>query len=119
MGLIYPVISMDAKYTHLPSRANVLGEQPNYREIDKLSPNKNIKADTPPAFMVHTGADTRVSVTNSILMYEAMQEKGLSAEMHIYADGPHGLGMVQNDSFPVTHAWPDQFEKWLTHLHFL
>lgn len=118
MALIYPVITMDLNLTHLTSRKNLVGENPKQSTIKELSLNLQVSSQTPPAFIVHTGEDEKVSVENSILMYKAMQRNKVPAELHLYAAGPHGLGMTKNNSYPVTLEWPNQFQKWLAHINF-
>jgi len=119
MALIYPVTTMDAEITHAGTRLNLIGDAPTKSTIKVMSPTLNVDEFTPPAFIVHTGADDHVPVENSIYMYQAMLEWKLEVEMHLYADGPHGLGMSQSDEYPVTHEWPLQFEKWMRHVGFL
>lgn len=117
MVLIYPIITMDLRYTHLGSRENLIGPEPSIDLINQASANLQVTSNTPPAFLLHTGDDESVSVENSILMYRAMQRHDLAVEMHIWADGPHGLGMKVNTSYPVTMEWPHLFEKWMQHMH--
>jgi len=115
MGLIYPVITMQTEYTHSFTREHLLGRTPKPEDIELLSVEKNIKQNSPPAFLVHTSADHTVSVQNSVLMYEAMVKQGLSAELHLFEKGRHGFGSTHNSSWPVTMEWPRLFQAWLFH----
>jgi acetyl esterase/lipase len=117
MILIYPIITMDLRYTHLGSRENLIGNMPNEDLISQASANLQVTSNTPPAFILHTGDDESVSVENSILMYRAMQRHDLAVELHIWADGPHGLGVKVNNSYPVTLEWPHLLEKWMSHMN--
>ena len=82
MLLSYPVITSDAEKGHLASFRNLLGEEfDEYKE--KLSLEKQVTKDTPPAFLWHTAADKTVPAANSLLMAEALLENGVPAELHI------------------------------------
>ena len=42
---------------------------------------------------------------------EGMRKAGVPAEMHIYQNGRHGLGMAKNQ--PGTNDWTDRCREWL------
>ena len=69
-----------------------------------------IPKDTPPAFMVHAD-DDKVSAMRSIAFYTALKQAGIPAELHIYARGGHGFGIVDNH-LPVS-KWGDRCLDWL------
>ena len=48
---------------------------------------------TPPAFLVHTANDQAVYAGNSLVFAQALASHGISYELHIYADGPHGMAL--------------------------
>jgi dipeptidyl aminopeptidase/acylaminoacyl peptidase len=66
---------------------------------------------TPPTFLFHTGADTAVPPENSILFYQALRKHKVPAELHIYEEGPHGVGLAVGRG--AASAWPDQLAAWL------
>lgn len=109
--LAYPVICMDLPYTHLGSRCNLLGDDLDPALVASVSSERQVTADTPPTFLFHTDADTGVMSENSVLYYLALRKAGVPAELHIYADGPHGIGLKQDD--PVLGTWPDRLAAWL------
>ncbi|MHB1456072.1 MAG: alpha/beta hydrolase [Armatimonadota bacterium] len=109
--LAYPVISLVEPYTHLGSRDNLLGTSSESWLSHSLSAEKNVTSDTPPAFIFHTDSDTGVSSENSVQFYLALHKAGVPAEMHIYADGPHGVGMAQDN--PILCNWTIQLRNWL------
>jgi len=111
MILAYPVITLTEPYAHRTSRESLLGPSPDPALIELLSNEKQVTAKTPPAFLFHTGDDTVVPVENSVLFYEALKKAGVSAELHIYPHGEHGVGLAQND--PVLKTWPDRLADWL------
>jgi len=69
-----------------------------------------IPKDTPPAFMAHAD-DDKVSAMRSIAFYTALKQAGIPAELHIYARGGHGFGVVDNH-LPVS-KWGDRCLDWL------
>lgn len=117
MVLVYPVISMTESYMHRGSRNNLLGEPADAELAIKLSHEKQVTSDTPPAFLIHTTKDTSVPPENSIYLYLAMREAGVDAEMHIYEQGRHGFGLAPYD--PVLSTWPGRCVDWLRQRGFL
>jgi len=69
-----------------------------------------VTKDTPPVFMVHAD-DDKVSAMRSIQFYSALKQAGVPAELHIYARGGHGFGVVDNH-LPVS-KWGDRCLDWL------
>jgi acetyl esterase/lipase len=111
MILSYPVITMDPSYAHMGSRKYLLGDTPDPALANLLSPEKQVTAQTPPAFLYSTTDDGTVPVMNSIAFYSALIAKKVPAEMHIYAHGPHGTGLAQG--FPDLKNWPDLLATWM------
>ena len=111
MILAYPVITLKPPHAHAGSRSNLLGESPDDELIEQLSTELRVTDRTPPTFLMHTNADTGVPAENSVLFYLALRKAGVPAEMHIYADGPHGVGMALDD--PVLSNWPEQLRGWM------
>ncbi len=111
MILLYPVITMENEYTHKGSRKNLLGENPSGELVALMSNEKQVTAQTPPTFLVHTSNDRVVPVQNSILFYTALHNFGIPAEMHIYENGPHGFGLGRKD--PILSTWPQLCADWL------
>jgi len=104
---IYPVISMSAPYAHPGSRANLLGPDPSPEMVAGHSPDRNVSADTPPAFIVHAEEDF-VPTENSLMLYAAMRAKKRPAELHLFREGGHGFALRGIADKPVA-AWPDLF----------
>ena len=111
MILVYPVITMKDPFVHGGSRASLLGKNPDPLLVSKLSTESAVTKGTPPTFLVHSTQDQTVPVQNSVAFYSALIEAGVSAEMHLYASGPHGFGM--NPGFGPTSEWPKRCEEWL------
>ena len=111
MILAYPVISLNTPYVHRGSLRNLLGDNPDPQLVASLSNETQVTPQTPPAFLFHTTTDSGVPVENSVLFYLALRKAGVPAEMHIYEQGPHGVGLALFD--PILSAWSRQLEPWL------
>lgn len=109
--LAYPVISLVEPYTHIGCRDNLLGTASESWFALSLSAEKNVTSDTPPSFIFHTDSDAGVSSENSVSFYLALHKAGVPSEMHIYADGTHGVGMAQGN--PILSNWTIQLRNWL------
>ena len=113
----YPVISMSDPHAHKGSRKNLLGENPDPKLVNKLSTHLQVTEYTPPTFLIHTTEDVVVPVQNSLMFYQALVEHGVPAELHVYEQGRHGLGMAPRD--PAMSTWPDLCIEWLKKRGFL
>lgn len=111
--LIYPVISFDDALAHQGSRTNLIGDNPGTEKLLRFSAEKQVSANTPPVFLVHTADDETVPVGNSLAFYQACLDKGVSAEMHLYPAGGHGFGLF-NRTTP--DKWIERVKNWLTTL---
>jgi acetyl esterase/lipase len=90
---------------------SLLGSQPAQELIDDNSPDKHVSAKTPPFFLYATTTDQAVPVLSSVVFYTALVRAGVPAEMHIFAQGPHGTALAQN--YPALSAWTTLLENWL------
>ena len=109
--LLYPVITMDNSVTHAGSRRQLLGNNPGQKLEYRFSADKNVKAGTPPAFIVLSDDDKTVSSLNSILYYTALKKENIPVEMHIYPSGGHGWGF--GNKFIYKQHWAAALKKWL------
>jgi acetyl esterase/lipase len=107
----YPVISFTAPYTHKGSLKNLLGESPDPQLVQGLSNETQVTPQTPPTFLLHTNGDTGVPPENSVAFYLALRKAGVPAELHIYEQGRHGLGLAP-DVLAVS-SWPGRCADWL------
>ena len=91
--LVYPVISF-GPIGHTGSKDNLIGKTPTAEMVDLYSNEKQVTANTPPAFLVHAEDDKTVPVMNSIVFYEAMIKAGVKGELHLFQAGGHGFGLI-------------------------
>ena len=90
---------------------NLLGNPPDPALVWNLSNELQVNPQTPPAFLFHTSGDTGVPPENSVLYYLALRKAGVKAEMHIYQEGQHGVGLAQKN--PALSTWPELLKNWL------
>jgi acetyl esterase/lipase len=107
----YPVISFDPAVAHAGSVKNLLGATPDPKLIEDLSNDLRVTPQTPPTFLFHTTNDNAVPVENSVRFYLALRKANVPAEMHLFENGPHGVGMALGD--PALSAWPSLLMNWL------
>jgi acetyl esterase/lipase len=109
--LIYPVITLEGPYAHAGSRDNLLGPEPDPALVAALSNERQVNAQTPPTFLVHSADDLGVSCVNSFLFAQALAAHGVVVELQLYERGDHGYGMGGDD--PLLRTWPDRCADWL------
>ena len=112
-----PVITLSEPWTHQGSRTMLLGENADAGAARRLSTDTLVTPDTPPTFLFHTNADTGVPAENSVHYFLALRKAGVPAEMHIFKDGPHGVGMPMNDA--ALSEWPKVLANWMRASGFL
>jgi len=105
--LCYPVVSMSNEFTHAGSCEHLLGSTASTELKQATSPELNVSTSTPPCFIWHTLEDASVAVENSFLFAQALRDKGCSLELHIYAKGPHALGLKSE------FTWYEDCLRWL------
>ncbi len=113
----YPVITLTEAWTHQGSRTMLLGEKADADLARGLSTDTRVTPETPPTFLFHTNADTAVPVENSVHYFLALRKAAVPAEMHIFKEGPHGVGMPMNDT--VLSEWPKVLANWMRASGFL
>ncbi len=113
----YPVVSTFCP-THGNSFFNLSGktmdeltdEEKRFYSVDTC-----VTPDTPPAFIWHTATDNAVPVYNSLRLAEAYIKAGVTASLHIYPYGPHGIALATEETSngapdyiqPLAEGWVD------------
>jgi acetyl esterase/lipase len=113
--LCYPVIS-SKEFGHQGSFENLLGPDAPAADRLALSTETRVTPQTPPAFLWHTANDQAVPVLNSLAFASALTGCKVPFELHVFADGEHGLGLAQDH--PSAHPWTDLCAKWLRQIGF-
>ena len=109
--LAYPVISFDPAIAHAGSVQMLVGDSPDQKLRDELSPELHVTSKTPPTFIFGTNADTTVPAENSVRFYLALRKAKVPAEMHFFENGAHGGGLWLSD--PALSLWPQLLANWM------
>ncbi|MBQ3973140.1 MAG: alpha/beta hydrolase [Lachnospiraceae bacterium] len=95
--LSYPVITSEPGVTHAVTMQALLGENPPAAFTEYMSLEKQVQADTPPAFLWSTVTDESVPMENALRYATALREKKIPFELHVFSQGKHGLSLGDED----------------------
>ena len=109
--LCYPVISFVEPFAHQGSKTFLLGDRPDAELARSLSSETQVTASTPPTFLFHTNADATVPVENSVAYFLALRKAGVPAELHVFKEGRHGVGLAMQDA--ALAEWSRLLANWL------
>jgi len=90
--LTYPVITLEAGKTHNGTRTNLLGNSPSAAKTNAWSTHTQVSRNTPPCLLVLCQDDATVPTLSSVLMYNALCDSSIYADMVITPAGGHGWG---------------------------
>lgn len=107
----YAVIALGEPFTHKGSQRNLLGKAPDDELVRLMSNEKQVRSATPPCFVWHTAEDRVVPAENSLRFYSALVENGVSAELHVFPEGRHGIGLGK--TIEGANQWPQLCRRWL------
>lgn len=122
--LCYPVIKLTAPIGHEGSGKNLLGGQHSEKMVDELCPELIADESVPPAFIWHTFDDQVVNVINSLDYAKRIRELGGEAEVHIFPNGHHGMGLSlrTDDEAELLRGhvrqWSELLINWLRYIGF-
>lgn len=105
-------VSFPAPFGIDSSRPDLFGE--NAGEKYYLAPEKHVTPDTPPMFIWQTLSDDG---RHGMCMAKALQDAGVSYELHIFEGGVHGLALAdgENDlaeNVPHINHWVQLCQEW-------
>lgn len=105
--LCYPVTNIES---HQGSYENLLDEK--IKELkEQVNPIALADSDTPPAFIWHTSTDTTVAPASTLQYAAQLHSLGVKCDLHIYANGGHGLGLAID--YPIVCTWTCELKEWL------
>jgi acetyl esterase/lipase len=81
---------------------------------EAMQPDVQLLESPPPAFIVYSANDDVVPVENAYRLHRALLAKGGRAELHVFADAPHGFALREK-KLPVA-KWPELCAAWLLNL---
>lgn len=110
--LVYPVITM-GEYTHKGSRNNLLGVNADEAMINKLSAEKQVTSDYPPAYLWYGKDDDCVPPVNSHMLADALAEVGVPCKLEKYEGIGHGAGLAKGTNaekwfYNAVDFWQEQ-----------
>ncbi|MBP3706487.1 MAG: alpha/beta hydrolase [Clostridia bacterium] len=110
--LCYPVIvnPTDNSYANIESYEHLLDTLES-KQVRSVDPTLNVTETTPQAFIWHTAEDEVVDMRNSLDYVCALQKNKIPVEMHIFQNGPHGIGLANN--YPHSAQWKGLLLNWL------
>lgn len=94
-----------------------------HAEKDRINPAHHISPETPPSFIWHTADDELVPLENSLELAAALKKAGVPLELHVFAEGRHGLALADERTAsepgqinPAVQAWTSLVQTWLKDL---
>lgn len=124
LGLCYPVAISWGK-THEGSFTALCGADGALRQ--RLSLDKLVRPDMPPAYIWHTEDDPSVPCRNSTILTESMEKMGVPVSLRLYDRGPHGLSTADVQAYwdknlphvsPGLPDWPEDMMAFFAQLGF-
>ncbi|CDG82507.1 alpha/beta hydrolase [Janthinobacterium agaricidamnosum] len=109
-ALIYPVLTMQPPFNKTHSKKEILGQHASHAEENAYSVELQAGPDMPPTFLAQALDDPISPVDNSLLMFAALRNLNVPAEMHVFQSGGHGWGLGAGKG--TVRAWPDLFASW-------
>jgi acetyl esterase/lipase len=112
LAAIYPVVSMDPAIAHAVSREKLIGTAADSAREALYSPERNVRPDQPPLWLLHAEDDSVVKIANSVRLREATRGAGAPVEAHFFERGEHGFGLMKTAGLPIA-IWPELLWNWL------
>ena len=104
--LLYPSTIPNSYMNNEMHGANATQEM-----IDKYTILKNVKPNTPRAFIACSADDPIVSFEESIQYFRVLQQNRIPSVLHIYPTGGHGW--CEGPWFHYAREWKAELERWL------
>ena len=93
-----------------------LSARPDFQALVYSGPlgirGATVTKDMPPTFLLVGDNDGAATVL--VNHYLALKKAGVSSELHVYANTPHGFGLRDNKVNKPADSWPQRFEEFLT-----
>lgn len=98
-------------------------DRPTEAQLQTTSPLRQVTALMPPTFLWHTATDATVPASNSLQFALALARHQVPYELHLYAEGPHGLSLADQTTAhhpefncEACRGWFDLMLSWLRRL---
>ena len=106
----YAITSMETE-TYRPSRLILLGEDASAESRRSASLDALVTPDSPPFFIWHTAEDIYVPPEHTYRFAAALAANGIPHAVHVFAHGPHGLGLAEGAGDTAT--WTTLAASWI------
>jgi acetyl esterase/lipase len=100
---VAPVADL-TEFARRPSMARLFGDNPAAEIVKAASPITYATRDYPPTLFVHGTADDRVPHAMTMRMYQALEQAGVPADLHLYAGQDHFFDQEPQFSTAVADA---------------
>ena len=111
---------MDVQFFKASNTAFLGTSEPSEELLDTVSPARHVTENTPPTYLWATSEDAMVPVQHSLRMAHALADHHIPFELHVFEEGPHGLGLADQASaaaktqvYPDAAKWADLAGCWL------
>ena len=108
--LLFPVVTLRKPYDTTRTRREIVGENASMKAEKEWSLDTYASANAPPTIIFASADDKITPPGHGILLFEALNSAGASAELHLFRDGGHGWGLGAPEQ--VLSQWPEMFAKW-------
>jgi acetyl esterase/lipase len=106
----YAITSMETE-TYRPARLILLGEDATPQQRRAISLDALVTPDAPPFFIWHTAEDPYVLPEHTYLLASALAANGVPHAAHMFAHGPHGLGLAEGAGEAA--IWTTLADPWI------
>jgi acetyl esterase/lipase len=106
----YPVTSMETE-TYRPSQLILLGADASPQLRRSTSLDALVTPQSPPFFLWHTAEDSYVPPEHTYRLASALAAGGVPHAVHVFAHGPHGLGLARDAG--QTATWTTLASAWI------
>jgi acetyl esterase/lipase len=106
----YAVTSMETE-TYRPSQLILLGEDASPQLRRSTSLDALVTPQSPPFFIWHTAEDSYVPPEHAYRLAAALAASGVPHAVHVFAHGPHGLGLARDAGQAAT--WTTLAAAWI------
>jgi acetyl esterase/lipase len=106
----YAVTSMETE-TYRPSQLILLGADASPQLRRSTSLDALVTPQSPPFFIWHTAEDAYVPPEHAYRLAAALAASGVPHAVHVFAHGPHGLGLARDAG--QTATWTTLAGAWI------
>ncbi|WP_017799626.1 alpha/beta hydrolase [Winslowiella toletana] len=113
VGLIYPVITLEAPYNQTVTHLELVGHKASVAAEASWSVQNYVTKAFPPLFMAHAEDDHTANPHNAMIMKETCRRAGVPVELVTITQGGHGFGLGRAGT-PAA-LWDEVYAIWLEH----